>query len=252
LNYTMASTKDDIIIAPFETEQDVIQANQAVSEAFGRQTNDAVWQALNPGWDTEAGQLANAQRMIKNWKSVTTNKDGKPNTIFLKASVPDPEKQGERKVVGMAIWAQLSNVEGYGDKFTGDMSQALAGVNNADKRFAEQMFRSLWQRRIAYMKEVSELGRNPPAIFTLDLCAVHPEYQRRGIAGKLVEFGLEEAKQRGNLECTTEGSAMGRAVYRKLGFKDEGVGDIEWDVEEEFKARDKPPNVFLRTGVPSS
>jgi aminocarboxymuconate-semialdehyde decarboxylase len=248
----MASTKDDIIIAPFETEQDVIQANQAVSEAFGRQTNDAVWQALNPGWDTEAGQLANAQRMIKNWKSVTTNKDGKPNTIFLKASVPDPEKQGERKVVGMAIWAQLSNVEGYGDKFTGDMSQALAGVNDADKRFAEQMFRSLWQRRIAYMEEVSELGRNPPAIFTLDLCAVHPEYQRRGIAGKLVEFGLEEAKQRGNLECTTEGSAMGRAVYRKLGFKDEGVGDIEWDVEEEFKARDKPPNVFLRTGVPSS
>jgi aminocarboxymuconate-semialdehyde decarboxylase len=245
----MASTEDGIIIAPFESERDVIQANQAVSEAFGRQTNDAVWQAMNPGWETEAGQLANARSMIKRWKSVTTNKDGKPNTIFLKASVPDPEKQGERKVVGMAIWTQLSNVEGYGDKFTGDMSQALAGVNDTDKRFAEQMFRSLWQRRIAYIKEVSESGRNPPAIFTLDLCAVHPAYQRRGIAGKLVEVGLEEARQRGNLECTTEGSAMGRAVYRKLGFKDEGVGDIQWDVEEEFKARDKPPNVFLRTGV---
>ena len=42
---------------------------------------------------------------------------------------------------------------------------------------------------------------------------------------------------------------MGRAVYRRLGFKDEGVGDIDFEVEEEFQARDKPPNVFLRTGA---
>lgn len=58
---------------------------------------------------------------------------------------------------------------------------------------------------------------------------------------------LEEAKQRGNLECTTEGSVMGRPVYRKLGFKDEGAGDIVFEVDEEFQSRDKPPNVFLRT-----
>ena len=42
---------------------------------------------------------------------------------------------------------------------------------------------------------------------------------------------------------------MGRAVYRRLGFKDEGTGDIEWEVDEEFKTWDKPPNIFLRTGA---
>jgi aminocarboxymuconate-semialdehyde decarboxylase len=245
----MAATQEDIVISPVETEKDLYQANHCISEAFGRQTKDAVWQAMNPGWDTEVGQALNAQSMIKRWKTTTTNKDGKPNTIFLKATVPDPDKQGERRVVGMAIWAQLSNVEGYGDKFTGDMSEALAGVSGADRRFAEQMFKCLWKRRIEYIREVSESDRNPAAIFVLDLCAVDPAFQRRGIAGKLVEVGLEEAKQRGNLECTTEGSAMGRAVYRKLGFKDEGLGDIVWEVEEEFQARDKPPNVFLRTGA---
>ena len=245
----MATTQDQIIIAPVETEKDLIQGNYCVSEAFGRQAKDAIWIAMNPLWNTEVGRALNAQNQIKRWKSTTTNKDGKPNTIFLKATVPDPGKAGERRVVGLAIWAQLSYVEGYGDPFTGDMTRALANLDEIDKRFADQMFRSLWKRRIEYIGQVSDSGRNPPAIFVLDLCAVDPAFQRRGIASKLVQWGLEEAKQRGNLECTTEGSAMGRAVYRKLGFKDEGVGDIVFEVDEEFTAWEKPPNVFLRTGI---
>ena len=102
---------------------------------------------------------------------------------------------------------------------------AIMQTTAVKKRFAAQMFRSLWKRRIAYAKE--KKSANPPAIFVLDICAVDPEFQRRGIAGKLVEWGLEEAKRRGGLECTTEGSSMGRGVYVRLGFKDEGVGDIE-------------------------
>jgi aminocarboxymuconate-semialdehyde decarboxylase len=245
----MAPPQDEAVISPVENEQDLIQANYCVTEAFARQAKDNLWKAMNPGWDTKEGLANNAQKMVKRWKSTTTNKDGRPNTLFLKATLPDTEKQGERRVVGLAIWTQLSLVEGYGDPFTGDTTEMLQGIEGTEKRFAAQMFRSFFKRRTEYVRQVSESGRNPPAIFHLDLCAVDPAFQRRGIAGKLVQAGLEEAKQRGDLECTTEGSAMGRAVYRKLGFRDEGVGDIEWDVEEEFKARDKPPNVFLRTGV---
>jgi ribosomal protein S18 acetylase RimI-like enzyme len=244
----MAATQDQAIISPVENEKDLVQANHCVAEAFGRQAQDAVWMLMNPGWDSEAGQALNAQNMIKRWKSTTTNKDGKPNTVFLKATLPDPAT-GERRVVGLAIWVQLSYVDGYGDPFTGDMAEALSSLDDADRRFADQMFRSLWKRRIEYIKEVSESGRKPPALFVLDMCAVDPAFQRRGIAGKLVQAGLEEAKTRGNLECTTEGSVMGREVYRRLGFKDEGVGDIQWEVDAEFEKRDKPPNVFLRTGL---
>jgi aminocarboxymuconate-semialdehyde decarboxylase len=246
----MATTQDEVIVAPVETEQDIRQANYCVSEAFGRQAKDAVWMLMNPGWDTEEGQAGQAEGMIQRWQSTTTNKDGQPNKIYLKATLPDPNDPGQRRVVGMAIWQQLSEVEGYGDPFTGDMTAALQNLDEKNRRFADQMFKSLWRRRIEYVKEVSQnKNRNPPAIFTLDLCAVDPAYQRRGIANKLVQWGLEEAKKRGNLECTTEGSAMGRAVYRRLGFKDEGNGDIEYDVDDEFKSWDKPPNVFLRTGA---
>jgi aminocarboxymuconate-semialdehyde decarboxylase len=38
----MAITEDDIIISQVETEKDIIEANLCVSEAFGRQTKDAV------------------------------------------------------------------------------------------------------------------------------------------------------------------------------------------------------------------
>lgn len=134
------------------------------------------------------------------------------------------------------------------ENFTGDMTEAIRTVKGEDnQRFAAQMFRSLWKRRIEYIKEVADSGRTPPAIFTLDMCAVDPRFQRRGIAGKLVEAGLAEARRRGDLECTTEGSVMGHPVYRKLGFKDEGNGEIVYEVDDEFKSWDKPPNVFLRT-----
>jgi aminocarboxymuconate-semialdehyde decarboxylase len=243
----MTTTTNEAIISPFETEQDARQAQYCLSEAFGRQAKDAVWILMTAGWDTEEGQAKHAQGLIKKWQSVTTNKDGQPNALYLKATLPDPDKQGERRVVGLAIWKQLSFVDGYGDPFSSDMSEALTEHNEKNKRFATQMFNSLWKRRIAYMREVQESDRNPPAIFVLDMCAVDPAYQRRGIAGKLVEAGLAEAKKRGDLECTTEGSAMGRAVYRKLGFKDEGTGDIPYEVDDEFESWDKPPNVFLRT-----
>lgn len=243
----MTSNSNDVVISPFETEKDFKQAQYCLSEAFGRQAKDSVWMLMNPGWDTEEGQAKHAKSLMEKWQSITTNKDGLPNAIYLKATLPDPDQPGERRVVGMAIWRQLSFVEGYGDPFSDDMSASLNNFDETKRRFATQMFRSLWKRRIAYMHEVRESGRNPPAIFTLDICAVDPAYQRRGIAAKLVEVGLTEAKKRGDLECTTEGSAMGRMVYQRLGFKDEGTGDIQYEVDEEFKTWDKPANLFLRT-----
>lgn len=199
---------------------------------------------MSPGWDTPKGQEEGAAKLVKRWKSATTNRDGDLNTIFLKATLPEGEK---RRVVGMAIWVQASFVEGFGDVPSDDLGSGLDGLEPVEQRFATQMFRSLWKRRIEYTKE--KKTANPPAIFVLDMCAVDPAFQRRGIAGKLVQWGLNEAKRRGDMECITEASSMGRQVYERLGFRSEGMGDIIYVVDEEFKRRDKPPNVFMRTKV---
>lgn len=243
----MTPNTNDVVISLFETGIDFKQAQHCLSEAFGRQAKDYLWMMMSPGWDTEEGQAKHAQGLMESWQSITTNKDGQPNAIYLKATLPDPDQAGERRMVGMAIWRQLSFVEGYGDSFSSDMSASLTDFDDTKRRFATQMFNSLWKRRIAYLHEVKESGRSPPAIFALDVCAVDPVYQRRGIASKLVEAGLAEAKKRGDLECTTEGSAMGRAMYQRLGFKDEGTGDIQYEMDEDFNIWEKPTHIFLRT-----
>ncbi|KAF1948442.1 putative GNAT family acetyltransferase [Byssothecium circinans] len=243
----MATTNTEPLIEQVTSAEDFTHIFSCISEAFGRQARDALWMVLNPDWEDEKGQEKGAADLVKRWNAVKTNKNGLPNTVFLKATLPDSADESKRKIVGMAIWEQCSFVDGYGIQPSEDLGDALNGLDPNEARFASQMFRSLWKRRIEYTKEKSTA--DPPAIFVLDMCCVHPSFQRRGIAQKLVQWGLGEAKRRGGLECTTEASSMGRGAYVKLAFRDEGVGDIVYDVDGEFKDRDKPPNVFLRTGI---
>ncbi|KKY32495.1 putative gnat family acetyltransferase [Diaporthe ampelina] len=229
---------------------DFTSAFESAAKCFGDQINDAVWTAMNPGWDTPEGKAAGAARLAARWRSTTTNKDGNPNTVFLKATLPDPQRPDQRILVGFAIWAQLSVVEGYGDKPSTDLSRSvdlevLYPGNPAEQRFLSQAYSSLLKQRVETVR--LKEGAHPPATFVLDLCVVDPAFQRRGIALKLVQWGVEEAERRDGLEATTEASAMGRHVYIKLGFKP--VADVEYKVDEDvIKGRTLPPNLFMRTG----
>lgn len=230
--------------------EDFTSAFESAAKCFGDQIHDAVWTAMNPGWHTAEGKAAGAARLVDRWRSGTTNMDGNPNTVFLKATLPDPQHPDRRILVGFAIWAQLSMVEGYGDKPSTDLSksvdlEALYPGDAAEQRFLSQANGSLLKQRVETVQ--SKKGASPPATFVLDLCVVDPAFQRRGIALKLVQWGLEEAKRRNGLEATTEASAMGRHVYAKLGFKP--VADVEYKVDEDvLKGRTLPPNLFMRSG----
>ncbi|KAK8071208.1 hypothetical protein PG997_011411 [Apiospora hydei] len=242
-----------------ELPDDFAAGYEVLCGAFGKQINDAIWTAMNPGWDTPEGKKQHVARLVERWQSTTTNQHGDPNAVFLKATVPDPNGNGDgqkRVVAGMAIWCQLSFVEGLGDEPKDDPPPFLADMYPGDERaqrFCTQMIKSLVRRRIEYVKSLSSSASSngkPPATFTLDICAVDPRFQRRGVAHRLVQWGLDEARRRGGLEATTEASAMGRHAYAKLGFRpEEGRGDLVYEVDEEFRDRELPPNLFMRTGV---
>jgi GNAT superfamily N-acetyltransferase len=242
------TTDSEVLVEPISSEEDLAGLFHCASSAFGHQTRDAIWIALNPEWDTPKGQKQGASNLAKRWKSATQNHNGEPNTVFLKATLPN-EDGGKRRIVGMCIWQQASFVPGWGDPPTEDLGPGSELWEPRMQRLGKQVVASLWKRRISYAKEIQ--NSESPAIFVLDVCAVDSAFQRRGVAGKLVQWGLDEAKRRGGLECTTEASTMGRTVYRRLGFKDEGVGDMVFIVDEEFKNMVMPSNVFLRTGRPS-
>ena len=245
----MSDNDSGVRIEVVDKAEDLVQGFDCVSEAFGRQARDAIWQAMNPGWDTPEGRARGAARFQKRWAGATKDKDGRANTVFVKASLPDSERKGEPRVVGVAIWVQLSVVPGHGGVPTSDLRQELEERypgNTSEQRHLSQALDSLHARRVEVVKE--KAAASPPAVMVLDLCAVDPAFQRRGIAAKLVQWGLDEAKRRGGLEALTEASVMGRRVYVKLGFQQEGP-EIQYHVDEEFKQRDMPSNIFMRTGA---
>lgn len=236
------ATTEDIRIEPITNPADFEGCFRAQANAFGHQVNDAVWIAFNPGWDTPEGEKACVQRLVDRFNSVTQNRDGKPNIVYIKATV-------NGTIAGMAIWHQFSVVEGWGDE-PGDITKGsfledLYPGNKKEQRFLAQADKSLFGRRGEIIRE--KATASPPAVFVMDVCAVDPKFQRRGLATKLVQWGLDEAVKRGNLECVTEGSSMGRLVYLQQGFKADGEETV-YEMDEEFKDREMPSNLVLRTG----
>lgn len=237
----------DVRIALHERDEDVAQAFDCAVATFGRQTQDGVWIAMNPGWDTPEGKAKSVERLAKGWRDSSKDSSGNLITSYLKATLPD-ENGGER-VVGFAIWKQLSAVEGHGEIPADDAKKLeIAGDiypdNETERRYLYQITRSLSRQRGAVARE--KVGADHPAIMVLDLCVVDPAVQGRGIAKKLVRWGVDEAKRRGDLELVTEASAMGRGVYAKFGFQQEGP-PIEYAVDAEFADRERPSNIFMRT-----
>lgn len=244
----MTSNPSDLRIELITSAEDIVASFDCTCKTFGSQTHDGIWIAMNPGWDTPEGKAKGAQRMVQRWSAVARDNNGELNTMFLKATLPDAQRQGERVLVGVAIWVQASAVEGHGDVPAEDLRtvmdlEAVYPGNEAEQRYACQLDRSLHRRRIEVVKE--KATASPPAVMVLDLCVVDPAFQGKGIAKKLVQWGLDEAQRRGGLEAILEASSMGRHVYAKLGFQQEG--EIEYDVDAEFADRERPSNVFMRT-----
>jgi len=247
---TMADPQptSQVRVEPITNADDFSRCFAIAAAAFGTQTADGIWTTFNPGWDSPEGGVAGAGRLQSRWASRKFTEAGNPNVVFLKATIPD--QSGKEAIAGMAIWVQLSTVEGYGDVSKMDLVESLQlntlyPDDESSQKFLCQVIKSLTRQRKEVVKEAA--SRDPPAIMALDLCAVDPAFQRKGVAGELVQWGLNEAKKRGGLEAVTEASKKGRSVYARLGFKQEGE-EIDYVLDEEFKERVMPSNIFMRTG----
>ncbi|KAI1336596.1 hypothetical protein F5Y15DRAFT_426795 [Xylariaceae sp. FL0016] len=230
---------------------DLTPAFAILAAAFGTQIHDAIWTGLHPAWDTPSGAAAGAQRLAQRWRATTRDPSGDPNTLFLKATLPAPSPQDphHRVTAGFAIWEQASAVPGRGIAPSPDLGPIPGLQDGDDDRWVRQLFASLVRQRIAHV--ASRARQDPPTVFLLDICATDPRYQRRGVAGALVRFGLEEARRRGVPEATTEASAMGRHVYARCGFERFGEGEVVYEVDEKFRGRETPSNVFMRAKIAS-
>lgn len=253
-------TKDEVTISEIIEKSDFAATYDIACQCFGVQSPDALHAAFNPAWQTPEGRQKGIDRTANRLDKISLDKHGRPNSIFLKATVPNPDpttkndsidKNG-RKIVGFAYWSQVSCVEGYGDAPKDDFVEMLdlRTLHAGDpgmQAFLSQALMSLTRARHQLAKE--KVNATSCAIMGLDLICVDPKFQGLGIGAKLVNWGLEEAKKRGDLECVLEGSTARRGLYKKLGFVQVG-GEIGYeDVEDKdyVKGLKLPSNVFMRT-----
>lgn len=78
----------------------------------------------------------------------------------------------------------------------------------------------------------------------LDGLAVDPAYQRRGIGRKLMEWGMERAKEEG-VPITLTSTPAGQRLYQKLGFREAQLDDIGNGIKELsmiWSPHERPPS----------
>ncbi|KAI1432208.1 acyl-CoA N-acyltransferase [Xylaria sp. CBS 124048] len=243
---------DALTVEVITSAEDFPEAHDCLSAAFGTQTHEPLWDITVPDWQTPVGRAAEIKRMTKRWEatSTATDKKGNPSTIFLKATLPDPETPNRRKIVGVAIWVQATAVEGHGSLISPDPAEKmdLEGMypgDETEQRYCRQIWRSVIKHRVAFVN--SRRDADFPAVMVLDQCATLPDFQRRGVGSALVKWGLDEARRRGITDAAVEGSLMGRRVYARHGFQIEG--DIEFDLDEEFAGRTMPIACFMTASL---
>lgn len=175
-------------------DEDMYRLFEIASMAFG--TSQPFWNATWPDHLTHAGREAGARRFRD-----TKNSDS--YAIYMKAI-----DNASGKIVGVGKWSifidhmpdpphsKESNSEENDDEAK-DYQQYLATQFFAERRDAIAMSRG--------------------NIVCIDLLAVDPSYQRRGIASALIARATEKADELG-LQSVVESSAAGQGVYEKYGF----------------------------------
>ena len=133
-----------------------------------------------------------------------------PTARFLKAFIP-----ATGKVIGCAQWNFMLNED------TTKRAQPMLWAPNSNTALIDAFLGEMKRRAEAHM-------RGKKYIF-MHVLVVLPEYQAKGIGTKLLQWGLRIADDE-KVECWIDASAMGKGLYKKLGWKE--VGELSMDLGE--------------------
>ncbi|KAK3628655.1 hypothetical protein LTR56_018470 [Elasticomyces elasticus] len=187
--------------------------------AFGDE--EPAWAAYFQNHSTELGRKLGRERFSQAIQS-------DEHAIWHKAIDKDTAH-----IVGFSIWKV------YQDRFiTLPVEQPADSYWSTpkDAEYAKSIMSYISQTRHDYVRS---LDGNAVHLNTL---AVLPGYQRKGIGGRLMDWGLRKADELG-FDAWVEGSVPGRPLYEKHGFVFQG--DIAIIVPDEFADREKMTVAFL-------
>ena len=176
-------------------DADLYRLFEITSPAFD---DEDWWCATWPKHWTEAGRVAGAQRFKK-------IKHTDPNTCYVKAI-----DQQDGFIVGMAKW----NI------FVDTIPNLMEPDGKLEDEWFEDTDAKAYQDFISFhffSSRRDAITMSKGNIVCLDILAVEPIYQKKGIGSAMVAWGTAKADELG-LECVVEASQDGRRLYEKYGF----------------------------------
>lgn len=174
-------------------DADMLAVFTVAARAFDR--NENFFDATFPQHWTDEGKAAGAERFLH-------MKQNDPNIHYIKAVDTDTGA-----IAGFARWLILK--DHIPNPPPNDHGPYWESAEDAD--YFNQLLTSFMAQRAEYIQKT---GGN---VVSLDICAVDPAYQRRGVGNQLVEWGVKKADEQG-LDAVVESSPFGRGLYEKHGF----------------------------------
>lgn len=181
--------------------------------------NEPFWDAMYPRHDTPEGRRIGGERFVK-------AKHADPNTLYLKAV---DENTGD--IAGFAKWNVFRNRFPAPAKAEGDFWD-----NDEEKAYTQHLMTEFNRDRMTYLKLTNGNAVN------LDICVIDPKYQRMGIGGLLVEWGINKADELG-FDAIVESSVFGKGLYEKNGF--EFKKDVTLPLPDKWADRPKSRYAWL-------
>jgi len=129
-----------------------------------------------------------------------------PTGRYCKATLPSGE------IIGMAKWHFFLDPNNYKNPFPTEYPPYW------NKGLCDEFFGGVRGKR-------EEMMKGKP-YYLMAVLTVLPEYQRKGIGQKLLEWGLRQADEAG-IECWIDASPEGLGLYKKNGWREVGKVDID-------------------------
>lgn len=277
----------DVLIEPIADADEMRICFDIACTAFGTSGDDALWAILHYKSDTAEGRARTAENVVQTFETARLEK--KALRVYLKATIPVEQAgqargnshNGTRVIAGFSIWDEMSMTYNP-PSADATMLKKLYEGHEDDFHYASRVYQRCFQPRIAFIEErarevAAKEGRDstgdaacarasdtahitndetapaaPDAVMVLDLLAVHPSFQGRGVSRPLVQWGLDRANVRGELPAILEASPMGRRVYARMGFDHREqitFGDL---LDPGFSGRPVPDGLFMHTGKPQA
>lgn len=182
-----------VVIVQDAEDADMQEIFTVGSRAFDR--NEPFWDATFLEHWTEQGRVAGGKRFLE-------FKHAAPYAHYIKAV--DTETG---RIAGFARWLVYKN-------HVPETPGPDVGQHWPTEEDKDWFYYYLTEFIKTRHDHIEKTGGN---CVSLDICAVDPDHQRKGVGGKLVEWGTKKADSLG-LEAVVESSIYGRGLYEKHGF----------------------------------